>query len=106
MNNIIFINGVFSGIKGDHNTYFYIDYSGMYTSSHTLYAVVVSVTISITTKNRNCFSAKISASSGNLVNLNNNYYNVWSTANTCECGSGIPFPDSPCTILVIIRHKT
>ena len=28
---------IVSGIKGDINTYFYIHYSGMYTSSYTLY---------------------------------------------------------------------
>ena len=40
MNNIIFLMEykMLSGIKGDINTYFYIHYSGMYTSSQTLSA--------------------------------------------------------------------
>ena len=38
MNNIILlmVYKMLSGIKGDINTYFYIHYSGMYTSSYTL----------------------------------------------------------------------
>ena len=34
------------------------------------------------------------------------YYNVWSTANTCEYGSRLLVPASPCGIFEIIRYKT
>ena len=38
--------------------------------------------------------------------LNNNYYILWSTANPCECGSGLPFRFSLCSIIVKIQDKT